>query len=636
MRMRAAALYVFFAASTLLWLRLDRAPTNWDDSWYLANSLVMFESLAEGGIPGFVAKFFSILGFKAPLITVLPAPFYLFLGRHWHAAFLVNLASMALLFSALSGLARRWWSERAGLLAIAIAGTMPLLYGLSRYFLVEYTLSAAVSAALWLLASTDGLKRDRRLLAFGAVCGLGLLLKTTFALFVLLPFCHAWWKSAHRGRTLALAGLPCLAIALPWYFRHAQSLLGFALFSGYGPEVLASRGGIFSWAVLGEFLRSSAASGLSWYFAALGAVLLVIAVVRRPRVPAMLLFWMLPYVLFLFSANRDIRLMAPVLPAVALLMAGLLDQTVADWRLLAALSLFPAASLCSVSFGIPWRAADLGYARHYDRRPVPLEETLRAVADRRAGRPMVLAASDVPNFNANNLELAALAARLPLRVESTAHENNLQNVLAQLDHAAFVVFQEGPEPDAWIVNPRGPEIADHVRRDPAFFEIPFGRALPDGGTIRIFEQRRGVFLPAGGEVPGQFSVNFGGMLELTSLSVAARSGQLTVQYRWRAIRSPDRDYWCFTHLLNHDGKVAGFLDHKLLDGEPALRRWQPGDVGVEQAVYRAPPGAIASAMKVKIGLYDPAGGARLRVAPLQNEAAARFTITDDGTAIQVR
>ena len=84
---------ILFCSTTLLWLRMDHAPPQWDDSWYLTNSLVMYDALTDGGLLGFAKKFFSILGFKAPLITVLPTPIFLALGRRWHAAYLVNVAA---------------------------------------------------------------------------------------------------------------------------------------------------------------------------------------------------------------------------------------------------------------------------------------------------------------------------------------------------------------------------------------------------------------------------------------------------------------------------------------------------------------------------------------------------------------
>ena len=50
----AGLLGLVFAAATLLWLRLDRAPPNWDDAWYLTNSLTVYDALTQGGILGYL------------------------------------------------------------------------------------------------------------------------------------------------------------------------------------------------------------------------------------------------------------------------------------------------------------------------------------------------------------------------------------------------------------------------------------------------------------------------------------------------------------------------------------------------------------------------------------------------------
>ncbi len=117
----AGALFSVFAASTILWLMLDRAPPNWDDAWYLTNSLIVYDALNQGGIAGYLTELNSVFGFKAPLIAALPTPFYLIFGRRWHAAYLVNIASMAVLFFAMYRIARRLWNTRAAVLSIAIA-----------------------------------------------------------------------------------------------------------------------------------------------------------------------------------------------------------------------------------------------------------------------------------------------------------------------------------------------------------------------------------------------------------------------------------------------------------------------------------------------------------------------------------
>jgi hypothetical protein len=82
---------------------LDRAPPNWDDSWYLSNSLTLYDAWTSGGLLGLAGHFLAALGFKAPLITALPLPFYRIFGPRWHFAFLVNLAAMLALYAAFGG-----------------------------------------------------------------------------------------------------------------------------------------------------------------------------------------------------------------------------------------------------------------------------------------------------------------------------------------------------------------------------------------------------------------------------------------------------------------------------------------------------------------------------------------------------
>jgi len=183
-----------FATTTLVWLYVDRTPPNWDDALYLTNSLTIYDALTHGGLIGWVAKAESAFTFRAPLIAMLPTPFYLVLGRHWHAAYLVNIGSMILLFAAVYDLARRWWNNRPGVFAVLIVGTMPLLYGLATWFMVEYTLTAVAAAAVWLLIDSDGLTRHGVVVLFGVASGLGLLLKASFSMFILFPFLYFWFK----------------------------------------------------------------------------------------------------------------------------------------------------------------------------------------------------------------------------------------------------------------------------------------------------------------------------------------------------------------------------------------------------------------------------------------------------------
>src|SRR5439155_1764627 len=116
------------------------------------NSLVMYDAFAERGVLGYARHFPTIMGIKPPLIALLPTPVYLIAGRKAGVAHAVNLAALLILFAALYRLAKRYASRRAGLIAMSIAGTMPILYGLSRWYLVDLGLTAIVCVAIGLIA----------------------------------------------------------------------------------------------------------------------------------------------------------------------------------------------------------------------------------------------------------------------------------------------------------------------------------------------------------------------------------------------------------------------------------------------------------------------------------------------------
>lgn len=500
-----AVLSAVFAGATLVWLLLDRLPPNWDDAWYLTNSLTVYDSLAHGGIIGFLAKLNSVFGFKAPLIAALPAPFYLLFGRRWHAAYLVNIAGMLLLFWVLYRIGSRWWSERAGLLAVIIAGTMPLLYGLSHWYLVEYPLAALLAFSIWLLIESAGFERRGMTLCFGVAFGMGMLLKVSFAAFILPAFLYLWAGSRRRLRSLALAALPCLLLALPWYAGHLRPVIRNALDAGFGqPAAVQGTGPIFALHTMTAYVSHVIVGGTSEYYAAL-TILLVFWTACRPagrlwfqslpkKPAAVLLFWLSPFALFLLGGNKDIRYIAPVLPAFALLAACLLDSALPRTFLGASLAFlllgFPVVHLFSVSFGVPYLSHELTYARLFSREPWPLDEILKAIAANTRLRPgekeLLLVGADRAAFNANNVELTVTALQLPFHVETTAHEKDLDTLRLRLAQASYFLYKDGGEPESPAFNPYVAELARIVTNDARYTEI-LSLRLPDGGVARIFK-----------------------------------------------------------------------------------------------------------------------------------------------------
>jgi 4-amino-4-deoxy-L-arabinose transferase-like glycosyltransferase len=648
-----------FAVSTAVWVSIDRSPPNWDDAWYLTNSLNVYDGLTGHGIAGYLSKLNSVFGFKAPLIAALPAPFYLLLGRDWHAAFLVNIAAMLVLFFVLARIARHWRSPRAAVFAIAIAGAMPLLYGLSRWFMVEYAMTALLAAAVCVLIEADGLKRDSSAVCFGVLCGLGLLLKISFPLFILPPFIYLWTRSGRRVRALVLAAVSCLILAVPWYAGHFRRTFANALDAGFGaPADIQGTGAIFSVHAITTYFAHVARDGVSWYFVILAVPLCVFVAFRARKQAAafsltvteleVLFAWLFPFVIFAFAGNKDIRYIAPVLPAVALLLAFLLDfalpANLAATAIGCALLIVPVVQMFAVSFGIPYQTAGGAYTRRYASDLWPQEGMLKLLAGDTRVKPgektLVLVGVDRALLNANNVELASVTLQLPFNIETTAHEPDLGTLRARLAAASWFIYKTGGEPESPAFNPYAADLIRSVQNNKRFAELPYSKSLPDGGVAHIVKNLSpgqsgidGTFVRNAPRNDEKFGVGFGSILVLTNIATVTSAAEVALSLRWRSLKPPYRDYWCFTHLLDRDGKVIAQHDHRLLGGEPPLLSWQAGDAGDEEIHLALPAGKSAEGLLVRFGLYDPPSGDRLKVDALQGVAAKRFTVVDSGTAL---
>jgi len=652
-------LCIVFSCVTGIWLYLDHVPPAWDDAWYLTNSLVLYDALEHGGIAEYASRFQATFGFKAPLIAALPTPFYLFFGRNWHSAFLVNIATMPILFAAMYLLASRWWSTRAGLLSIALVGTMPLMYGLARWYMVEYVLTAAIAAAVWLLIESKQLERTGFVLLFGVVCGLGLLLKIIFGILILPPFVFAWIRARRRVWALLLAASPCLAVAAPWYVPNIIPTIKFAIVSSWGESAAVyGTGAVFSFSAIATYLLRVAREGLSVYYAALSVLLgawvgrdFLRKFLRNDS--AIILWWMLPFAIFLFGSNKDVRFVAPMLPAAALLVAGMLDFAIPRGHVGSGIACvilaFPFLQMFAISFGTPYAANGTAYARPFSRTSWRHDEILNAILAHSTHKPdekqLLVMGTDRARFNANNMELAAVGAKLPINVETTAHEKDWNTLQLRLNQASFFVYNDGGEAESPAFNPYFQDLVRRVHEDSHFREVFPGFQLPDGGTARIFQNKHAVrrsrligsrFLRAGTEQSGALEVNLGGIIALTGFSGERTSDSVRVRLSWRSLKRADRDYWCFTHVLDPKDKIVAQLDHPLLDDDPPLCTWQPGDGADEEMRIPIAAEFQTQSLRLRLGIYDPKSGVRLRIAAPQGVAVSEFALTDDATALLTR
>jgi len=669
MRTEWSRLLVLMAGAValiLVWGAAEKGPTRWDDSWYLAAAVRLYDRFAEEGLPGYWRGFEHALGDKAPLITLLPFPFFLLIGRSVFVIYLVNSVVCAVLAVALYWFCRHFFGPRASFLAAFFALSSPLLGGLSRLFLPEYSLTALVVASCWSLARWAESGRSRWLLVTGVLWGLGLLMKITFPLFA-GPVAAAVLLRA-RGRRIgrllldaAWIALPALLLAGSWYSHNWESVTRRSFQESYfapvhptdrpsparmGAEylllllnhgvssiqVLAAVAGLAAWAATrrGNFL------GGAWIYVAPWAASLPV---------------------FALSENRDLRLIAPVLPALAVAAAALFERVLAlrpgasrilvgtvvgAGTLLLAGSSFPRSAAATVRLG-PWQLVPTTTEYSFPPNPQrwPLTEVLERLARRERLGPgsqlIVGLGADAWSFNSNNLDLRAALLKYPFEFHTTAYTASTDEIRRIMSRTQYFLLKDGgtqQPPDRFRSGARATEF---LLRGPLFREVPPPIAAPDGGQIRIFENTAlagaDVFSPAP-QSPGlpaldPVDLNFGNYLAVTGLRLTEQEGLFTLAIRWRCLNPPPRSYRAFAHLVDSRGKLLGSMDHEILHGSPPVTTWLPDEEGYE-ARHLALPAAQTRDVELRLGLFDPDTGLRL---PLW---ASTLPLRDDYTAAVVK
>jgi Dolichyl-phosphate-mannose-protein mannosyltransferase len=256
-----------------------------------------------------------------PLTYAVGAATMAALGREQWALTAAGTVFWLALIGFAFGIARRERGPWTGVAAAALVAAWPLLAAQGRLFNLDLALAAAAAGAMYFLLASEGLTRRGPTLAFGALCGLGLLAKVTFPVFVLPPLAVVLWQhrrelTARRFAWLAGAALLAAAVAGFWYaprlMRVGHALLLHVV--GYNRTFAPGQ------AESGQFFLVDATARLGL----LGVTLVVAGLtswpVWRRRAWAPVWAWLtVPLVVFTVAPSDLVRFALAALPAAAVL-----------------------------------------------------------------------------------------------------------------------------------------------------------------------------------------------------------------------------------------------------------------------------------------------------------------------------
>lgn len=331
-RILLAASFLYVAVANLLWIARDTRPPFWDMAFHQTAALRVFDEISQNGLRA-LSTIPQLTSSYPPLYHIIVAAFYAAFGRTIDAAQLANLAAIAILFVAAFAIGRTLLPPVPAAVAAILVNFYPILIWLSRETLIDYWLASFVALAMYFLIRADSFSRRRESAMFGVVCGLGMLTKWTFGLFVALP---GLWAARKNWKNASFAGVIALVVSGYWYLSQWHLLIPFWNQNTAG-GVMEGDPGRASWQAVVFYIRAMEGYQLflPLFLLFVGGAILLARNYRSSWTPIVL--WILSgWAGLMLFQNKDPRYAAPLLPAVALVSATVFKQ-----RQLGLVVLFP-------------------------------------------------------------------------------------------------------------------------------------------------------------------------------------------------------------------------------------------------------------------------------------------------------
>jgi hypothetical protein len=542
-----------YIAVTFTYLRAHTVPPRWDDSMYLEHSEIIFNAfhghetynpvyftLATLDKFNLVSLYLHLMGGgHAPLLTLLPVPSYFLFGTGFPGiaiTFLLLILTFNLIFYRVVS---EIWDKPTALLAVVITSTMPLTVGLSRYFLVEYGLMILITLWVYLQIKSNHFREARHNILMGIILGLGMLMKVSFPLYIIgsilwgLAFVFAEIRFDKKIVNVFRNGLIILLVGIvlmsTWYVPNIKQVWAFASNAGFGRAAEDySLGNPFDIRVLLNYWLAVINVGTSAYYFFILVFLCVVQgityVVHKKRstfrwvdslkTPSwiMLSWFFVPFLVFSFGVNKDVRFLLPTLPPLGFIIARLTVPLFYNSNfgrvviaLLVAFPLFlfgyislPLSSNYTLHVG-PFLAIapQIGYATRPISQKWPLEQILLTIDEdarkenlTNVNTPVFIGV--VPNhefFNVNNLGYFSAHHSLPFTLElfESSLDNDWTVQEERIIAKEYIITKTGDQ---------GPSFAHNPYITPLLLngELPFNELarfqLPDGSEGIIY--KRGV------------------------------------------------------------------------------------------------------------------------------------------------
>ena len=651
---------LFFVSMDFIWFTMDQVPPRWDQAYYLRESLILYDKLTNEGVLSFYNAFTDTMKVKAPLIAVVPIPFYLLFGKTHMSALAANLLFIILgsyYFYKLGALISK---KRDALLGVFILNLFPLIFGLSREFWVENGLMTLVVVWLYYFLKSDCFESRKYSLILGILTGLGMLMKISFPLYIIAPMLFLCIKKVIKLKHLPgvyiknalITLITGLLLAGTWYFKNFSHIINFAIAAGYGKMAENYQmGSVFALKTILGYWLCIINEGISTYMFLLIIFLVairIIAILSKQSSSALekeywhfLLIWFaVPLMVFTFGVNKDVRYITPFCPPIALLISiGLNNIPLKKYRqfITTTLLIFPVFNyLCISFFPKPVHLEtkyfiflnnNLVYAHLPVKEKWPNEKLIDFIRldAMRIGisphyiRTLLLFDHQYINANTQNYYSKKNREGVYFATIDFYSKESIPDLADKIQHSSSYLVTKSDKLGPEFSNAKNISIVALLKSGKLNFEKIGTLPLPDETFLSVYRNKdiKAVGCQILDKLPNDIAqpleVNFGGKVVYLGTTIEKRAeNQLKISYYWQLKNELGTYKQIFVHFTDKKNNPLFQSDHEFC----ANRSFEElkGKFIKDTHWVEIPQSAKGKEINVKIGLYVPEeNGPRLKV-----------------------
>ncbi len=488
---------VYLCVSNIVWIARDTRPPFWDMAYHQTAALRVYEAICQNGLSA-VGDIPQLTGFYPPFYHSVIALFYGLFGKSSSSAQLANLPAIALLLFSTFAIGRRLLPPTAAAASAILVCFYPILIWLSRETIIDYWLASMVTLAMLFLLRTDSFSKRSESILFAVVCGLGMLVKWTFAFFLILP---SLWAARKNWKNAALAVLIIVSISSYWYLPRWQSLVRFYSENTAGGVVEGDPSRL-SWQAVVFYVRAmeSYQLFLPLFVLFVAGVMYLARHYVKDWTPVLL--WIIgSWCCFLLFQNKDPRYTVPLLPAVALISAAIFRSRKHWCPILLILLIF---QHYLVSFGIralpekvtlirgvegpiswDWNLYSQSYFQLLGppvREDWKIEYILAEIAPANGPAVRIGIIPSIPRFDPEAFEFYSALRKYPITVKRLWYFDEIS--IAEQD---YILMSEGDQGHAAFFSDDLIRINQYILNHPEEFQLVDRLTLPSSVAIRLYK-----------------------------------------------------------------------------------------------------------------------------------------------------